>query len=91
MYIIISYDVQSDRRRNKIHNLLKDYGTWVQYSVFECNLNKTEFLRLKDRLQDLLDNKADDSIRFYILCESCHHKIERIGGITPQERATIIV
>ena len=26
MYIVISYDIESDKRRNKIHNLLKDYG-----------------------------------------------------------------
>lgn len=91
MYIVISYDITSDKRRNKIHNLLKDYGTWVQYSVFECNISKKEFLRLQDRLQDLSDKNTDDSVRFYILCEDCKQKITRIGGVVPPESKTIII
>lgn len=91
MYFIISYDVKNDRRRQKIHDLLLDYGAWVQYSVFECSLTKSEYLRLKDRLQDLLDKDEQDSIRFYSLCDECKRKIERIGGVTPPEYGTMIV
>lgn len=91
MYFIISYDVKNDRRRQKIHDLLLDYGAWVQYSVFECSLTKSEYLRLKDRLQDLLDKDEHDSIRFYALCDECKRKIERIGGVTPPEYGTMIV
>lgn len=91
MYVVVSYDIASDARRTKIHKALKDYGAWVQYSVFECHLTKKEFLRLQDRLEDLLDSESDDSMRFYTLCEECKQKIRRIGGITPSEKQTIII
>ena len=80
-----------DKRRLKIHKLLKNYGTWVQYSVFECNLQPRDFLRLRHRLKKLLGSETDDSIRFYGLCAECARKIERIGGITPEEKTTVIV
>ena len=84
MYVIISYDIPEDKRRNKIHNILKSYGQWVQYSVFECDLTQTQYAKLRARLAKLI--KADtDSIRFYFLCSCCQRKIERIGGEMPRD------
>ncbi|NER20082.1 MAG: CRISPR-associated endonuclease Cas2 [Symploca sp. SIO1B1] len=78
-YIVISYDISEDKRRTKIHNILKSYGQWMQYSVFECNLSDTEYARLRSRLAKVI--KPDqDSIRFYFLCGCCQNKVERIGG-----------
>ena len=37
MYVV-SYDITSDRLRNKIAKTLEGYGTRIQYSVFECRL-----------------------------------------------------
>ena len=37
-FIVVVYDISNDKRRVKLHNLLKDYGTPVQYSVLECYL-----------------------------------------------------
>jgi CRISPR-associated protein Cas2 len=91
MYIVISYDIKDDKRRLKIHKALKDYGAWVQYSVFECDLKKAELLKLRHRLKKLLGEDHADSIRFYGLCAECQQKIERIGGITPPEPGTVIV
>ena len=91
MYIVISYDIKSDQRRTKMHKALKDYGAWVQYSVFECDLKKQEFLKLRHRLKKLLSDDDADSIRFYPLCEECKHKIERIGGVIPPDRKTVIL
>lgn len=85
MYFVISYDVQNDQRRSKLHKTLKNYGAWIQYSVFECNLNKAEYLRLRHQLDALVQADADDSLRVYQLCEDCKRKIERIGGITPPD------
>jgi len=91
MYIIISYDIPNDRRRTKIHDALKDYGAWVQYSVFECDLTKKEFLKLRQRLKELLSDDEGESIRFYVLCEECQKNIERIGGeIPPQYSGAVI-
>jgi len=91
MYLVISYDIQSDRRRTKIHKTLKNYGSWIQYSVFECDINKMDYLRLRHQLEKLIDADGEDSLRFYLLCEECKRKIERIGGITPPENGAIVL
>jgi CRISPR-associated protein Cas2 len=91
MYLVISYDIQNDKRRTKIHKALKNYGSWIQYSVFECDIDKVDYLRLRHQLENLIDANGDDSLRFYLLCEECKRKIKRIGGITPPENGTIVV
>ena len=79
MFVVVTYDISEDKRRTKIHSILKSYGQWMQYSVFECNLTKTEYAKLRHRLSKLI-NAETDSIRFYFLCRCCQGKVERIGG-----------
>ncbi len=79
MNVVITYDVSEDKRRTKIHKVLKSYGQWMQFSVFECNLSETEYARLRSRLRKLI-KPEQDSIRFYFLCGCCKAKVERIGG-----------
>ena len=79
MFVVVSYDVSEDRRRTKIHSILKSYGQWMQYSVFECDLTKTDYAKLRSRLSKLIKPETD-SIRFYFLCGCCQGKVERIGG-----------
>jgi len=79
MHVVISYDIAEDKRRTKLHKILKSYGQWMQYSVFECDLTDTQYAKLRSRLSKLI--KPDqDSIRFYFLCACCKAKVERIGG-----------
>lgn len=79
MHVVITYDISEDKRRTKIHKILKSYGQWMQFSVFECSLTATEYARLRNRLSELIKPDAD-SIRFYFMCECCQAKVERIGG-----------
>ena len=60
MYLVISYDIQSDRRRTKIHKALKNYGAWIQYSVFECHISKKEYDALRQQLDPLIDVEETD-------------------------------
>ena len=81
MVIIVSYDIPEDRRRNRIHKELKNFGQWVQYSVFECDLDERQLARLRHRLEGLL-KEDEDSIFFYRLCSACESKTERLGTLT---------
>lgn len=90
MYVVISYDIRDDKRRTKVHKTLKDYGTWVQFSIFECSISKTNFLILKNKLDKLIDSEKD-SIRFYFLCAECQNKVERVGGVMPIDEETLIL
>ena len=84
MQVVVSYDISEDKRRTKIHKILKSYGQWMQYSVFECDLTDMQYARLRSRLSKLI--KPDqDSIRFYFLCRCCKDKVERIGGEAVQD------
>ena len=91
MYIVISYDIENDKRRTRIHRILKNFAQWVQYSVFECNLPRAQYLMLRHRLDDAIDKTKGDSVRLYFLCEDCQKKVERIGGEAPRQGGTIIV
>lgn len=79
MQVVVTYDISEDKRRTKIHKALTSYGQWMQFSVFECVLTKTEYVRLRNRLNTLIKPEVD-SVRFYFLCECCQAKVERIGG-----------
>ena len=92
MNVVISYDISDDKRRTKIHSILKSYGQWVQYSIFECELTDTQYAKLRflrsaslSRLNKLIKPETD-SIRFYFLCACCFGKIERIGGKEPRDQ-----
>jgi CRISPR-associated endoribonuclease Cas2 len=67
-----------DRRRTRVNNILKGFGTRVQRSVFECDLTPKHFQELKQRLSKIL--KDDDGLRYYILCSECVSKIEVVSG-----------
>jgi len=66
MYFVITYDISNDKRRTKLSDLLGNYGTRVNYSVYECELNQTKLDKLlfEIELKKLL-NKKYDSLRFY--------------------------
>lgn len=87
---VIAYDIPDDKRRTKIHNILQGYGTWTQYSLFECFLTRKQLVLLQSKLVEHLVAK-EDSVRFYSLCASCVSKVETVGGLPPAEPHVYIV
>ena len=65
MYLLITYDISSNKRRNKIDKLLSSYGDRVNYSVFELKVKKHDMKKLIPKLKELMGK--DDSIRIYRL------------------------
>lgn len=90
MFILISYDITDTKRRNKVCNTLKNYGTHVQYSVFECLLNNKQMIRLKNRLLNIIDQEHD-KLRIYQMCESCKRNILTYGAIKITEDEEIYI
>ncbi len=89
-FYVIAYDIPDDRRRTKIHKILSGFGTWTQYSLFECFLSKKELVQLKAKLAKHLE-EMQDSVRFYPLCVSCVEKVETVGSLPPNEDILYIV
>jgi CRISPR-associated protein Cas2 len=86
MFTIISYDIVEDKRRTKVLKFLKGYGTRVQYSVFECDLNPQQFAEVGRKLRTII-NSDTDSVRCYRLDATAVAGIQilGIGRVTVEE------
>jgi CRISPR-associated protein Cas2 len=89
-FIVVSYDIPDDRRRNRLCRTLKGFGHHVQYSVFECLLDTQTLQCLQETVQNII-KPPEDHVRYYKLCEGCEQKIQAIGGTVTQEIRTIVV
>ena len=83
MLVLITYDVatQDSAGRGRLRKVAKEcvnYGQRVQNSVFECILDSSQTLILKDKLLSLIDPKQD-SLRFYYLGNKYETKKEHFG------------
>ena len=92
MFYLVSFDIVEDRARARVVKVLKEYGSRVQKSVFECsNLNEARFLKMKTRIEDRVD-AGEDSVRYYLLCGSCLGKVEFTGiGKAPEKEVYRVV
>lgn len=91
MFIIVSYDMPDNKRRNRVAKALKGYGFRVQESVFECHVDQREFGDMRKEIEALID-KNEDSIRYYQLCAGCQSKVQVVGiGEVTEEEEVIVV
>lgn len=94
--ILITYDVstQDAAGRKRLRRVAKEcvnYGQRVQNSVFECILDSSQLLLVKDKLLSIIDPK-EDSLRFYNLGNKYQAKVEHYGAKTSYEaEGTLII
>jgi CRISPR-associated protein Cas2 len=91
MYLVVSYDIHADKRRNRIHKILKNFGERIQFSVCECDLTKEQLLRMQHMLKGIIKEEDQDSVRFYHLCDSCQRKVDCTGGIIPRNGGPVVL
>ena len=82
--VLISYDVSTmdnagKTRLRKVAKECQNHAQRVQNSVFEADLDYSTFLKLKEKLVDLIDEETD-SLRFYYLGNNWERRIEHIGA-----------
>ena len=63
----------------KVAKECQNHAQRVQNSVFEANLDYSTFMKLKDRLEKIID-KEKDSLRFYYLGNNWSRRIEHVGA-----------
>lgn len=93
MYLV-SYDVSSDKRRNRISKKLENYGRRIQYSVFECDIDEKRFRKLYAELARECEGMSEGSVRFYYICQNCLPKMKLIGQEKPsifKDKEAVIV
>lgn len=71
---IVCFDIHDPKRLRKVSKEMENFGTRVQYSLFECFLNREDFALLKDSMAQLIDQDVDH-IRYYRLCGKDSEKI----------------
>jgi CRISPR-associated protein Cas2 len=83
LFIVVAYDIVDDKRRMNVMNTLLDSGgIRVNYSVFECLLTRRNLLRMKKKIEKII-NKKEDNVRYYTLCEACIKLIDNQGTEIP--------
>lgn len=81
LLVLITYDINiteaaGARRLRRVAKQCVNYGTRVQNSVFECQVDATQYVKLKRLLMKEIDEEKD-SLRFYSLGYS--GKVEHFG------------
>ena len=89
MLVLITYDVSTQnaagkKRLRKVAKECINYGQRVQNSVFECVVDASQMLILKEKLCSLIDEEQD-SLRFYYLGNKYQTKNEHFGTKTTYE------
>lgn len=90
MFIVVTYDIIDDKRRNRVARTMEDYGTRVQYSVFECILEEENLAEMFNILTEHI-NHEEDSIRFYILCKRCITSVKMLGKAALTEDKDVFI
>ena len=95
MMVLISYDVSTadkagKTRLRKVAKECQNHAQRVQNSVFEADLDYSNFMKLKDRLIKLIDQEHD-SLRFYYLGNNWDKRIEHIGAKETYDPEGVII
>lgn len=94
LFYLIVYDLPdskaANKRRNRLHKLLSGYGTWTQYSVFECFLTAMQFAKLQVQIERLI-RSDEDSVRIYVLDARSLRQTLTYGSDRPRREEVIIL
>ncbi len=72
-FYVVVYDISDDKRRTRLHKRLQDFGSPVQYSVFECLIDDAGLERMKKMILRTIKQRQDQ-VRIYFLCDACLKK-----------------
>jgi CRISPR-associated protein Cas2 len=75
---VVCYDIVCDRLRAQAAKRMLDYGTRIQDSVYECNLDKAGVTRLKRQIEQFPLGE-EDKVRLYRVCGDCMEQIVIYG------------
>ena len=75
---VVCYDSADDARRNRLVNVLLDYGQRVQESVFWVEAEDDLAERIRERLGHVIDIE-EDSLWIIPLCAACAKKLVVLG------------
>lgn len=78
MQYVVCYDIADDARRSRISQILLDFGTRVQESVFVAHLDDVLAARLRERVMRVV-NRQQDRLHMFEICAACEKKAWVMG------------
>ena len=72
-------DAAGRRRLRRVARAVQDFGQRVQLSVFECDVDPAQWVRLRARLLAEID-PSKDSLRLYHMGATWRHRVEHQGA-----------
>lgn len=79
MIYFVAYDIADRKRLAKTAKILSNFGIRVQFSFFECEMEKPEMEELKRKLLAVL-HENEDSLKIYPLCSDCLRQVSCLGN-----------
>lgn len=77
--IIISYDIKSNKLRNKFSKYIKKFGYRLQYSVYEISNSKNILNNIMNQISNIFEKQFDQEDSVIIIHTSENCKITRFG------------
>lgn len=88
---LIAYDIRKPGRLRRICKLMEANGERLQYSVFICDLTRTELIHLRAHSEEIM-NLSEDSVAIVDLGEVGEDRFTFVGRRTrlPTQGAQIV-
>ena len=82
-HYLVSYDISDPDRLRRVFQVVRNFGDRLQLSVFLCQLSLQEFVLLRERLRDRI-NQAEDQVLFVRLSavearDGLEERVEHLG------------
>ena len=74
----VCYDIADDRRRQRLSDVLLDFGTRVEESVFQCRLEAPLAEEMLARVRRAIEEHTD-KVHVLALCDACGSRITTYG------------
>lgn len=56
---VVAYDIREPKRLRKVHATMKGFGYALQYSVFVCDLDAMEKIRMREAVERVMHLRED--------------------------------
>lgn len=86
MLTLVAYDIADPKRLSRVAKVCEDFGVRVQYSVFECRLEESEFEDLWLKLLCEID-EDEDRVVAYKIDARCAKETMTAGTMICSEKA----
>lgn len=56
---VITYDIADNKRWRRVFRIMNGFGEWLQFSVFQCRLDRMRIVQLEADLHDAIHHQED--------------------------------